>query len=92
MLASTVRTEAQIRTENPERISFAECLRTHRNRLWWTQRELALNSGVSYHTIQNWEEGITYPRPGSWQLRKVAEVFRVEPRALLNGGVTHGND
>ena len=64
---------------------YAGRMRWYRSQLLWTQRELAQATGISYRTIQNWEEGRSRPRAGSWQLRRMAELFRVSPSRLLFG-------
>jgi len=64
---------------------YAGRIRWYRERLMWTQKELAESTGVSFRTIQNWEGGKSNPRPGSWQVRRVAEAFRVSPSRLLFG-------
>jgi len=70
---------------------FPGRLRRYRERQFWTQRQLAQQSGVPYRTIQNWEEGRSRPHPGSWQLLRVAELFRVAPKALVHGEEKHAN-
>ena len=56
-------------------------LRAWRMRRFLTQKELAAKIGVPYHTVQRWEGGQAFPRPG--HLRKLCEALEVTPDELL---------
>lgn len=69
--------------------SFSEYLRYHRNRLGYTQDELAEKSGISQSYVSGIERGINKdPEPEKLEgiargiQRPVGEVFRVAGRAL----------
>ena len=46
---------------------YAARIKTHRSRLGLTQAELAARLGVSFATVNRWENGQTKPSPLSWQ-------------------------
>ena len=48
-------------------------LREWRLRRFLTQRDLAERVGVPYQTVQRWENGTSFPRPG--HLRRLSEVL-----------------
>ena len=56
-------------------------LRAWRLRRFLTQKELAERVGVPYQTVQRWESGQMFPRPGS--LRRLCEALEVGPDQLL---------
>lgn len=58
----------------------AELLRAHLEKNGCSQRELATQVGVSHTTIQNWLRG---GLPGRENLRKLGEVFDVDPHDFL---------
>ena len=46
---------------------FADRIRQYRDRLGLTQGELAARLGVSFATVNRWENGQTKPSPLAWQ-------------------------
>ena len=77
-------------SDNPDQNGFPRRLRNLRTRLCWSQEDLANQSGVSRKTIWNWEHGVT-PRVTSKPIRRVAEVLRVTPGALIYGEENDGD-
>jgi transcriptional regulator with XRE-family HTH domain len=58
-----------------------EQLRAWRLRRFLTQQQLADKLGVPYQSVQRWESGQSFPRPGS--LRRLCEALEVTPDDLL---------
>jgi transcriptional regulator with XRE-family HTH domain len=56
-------------------------LRTWRTRRFLTQKGLAEKVGVPYQTIQRWESGQSFPRPG--HLQRLCAALEVTPDELL---------
>jgi DNA-binding XRE family transcriptional regulator len=50
----------------------------------YTQKALAEIAGIHWHTIRNWEEGLTTPRQGDG-LIKTATALGVSVKQLLTG-------
>ncbi len=63
--------------------TFGERLRFRRNRLGWTQEDLASKTGFSVSSITGWERGINPPNAQS--LTKLAEVLTCDAGWLLIG-------
>jgi transcriptional regulator with XRE-family HTH domain len=65
-------------------------LRAWRMRRFLTQKELAARVGVPYQTVQRWESGQRFPRPG--HLRRLCEALEVTPDELLTLDELEGKD
>jgi transcriptional regulator with XRE-family HTH domain len=65
-----------------------EQLRAWRLRRFLTQQQLADKLGVPYQSVQRWESGQSFPRPGS--LRRLCEALEVTPDDLLTPGELKG--
>lgn len=63
--------------------TLGERLRFRRNRLGWTQDDLAAKTGFSVSSITGWERGINPPNAQS--LTKLAEVLSCDAGWLLLG-------
>ena len=63
--------------------TFGDRLRFRRNRLGWTQDDLASKTGFSVSSITGWERGINPPNAQS--LTKLAEVLACDVGWLLQG-------
>lgn len=64
--------------------SLGERVRTLREDLALSQKELAELSGVTENTIGRIERGVVYPRMRT--LRHIAEALDVDPKYLRRGG------
>lgn len=71
-------------------VTFGERLRFRRNRLGWTQDDLASKTGFSVSSITGWERGINPPNAQS--LTKLAEVLSCDAGWLLIGSSPAGPD
>lgn len=67
-----------------------ERLRAWRMRRFLTQKALAEKVGVPYQTVQRWEGGHMFPRPG--HLRRLCEALEVTPDELLTPDELEGKD
>jgi transcriptional regulator with XRE-family HTH domain len=63
---------------------FGERIQQQRLLLGYTQRDLALLTGIHCNTIHHWEIGKHHPRNGK-KVRLLAEALRVEVAWLLWG-------
>ncbi len=52
-------------TEQPDDV--AELISETRHRLELSQVEFAVKLGVSFHSVNRWENGRTYPLPLAWK-------------------------
>lgn len=62
-------------------MSFADRIARYRQRLGWTQQQLAAAVGVSTTCVWNWERGNTFPRQASVQ--RLAKRLGIDPAELV---------
>jgi transcriptional regulator with XRE-family HTH domain len=65
-------------------------LRAWRLRRFLTQKQLAEKVGVPYQTVQRWESGRSFPRPG--YLRRLCEALEVELDELASPEELEGKE
>jgi transcriptional regulator with XRE-family HTH domain len=78
MRASSI-TYACVMSDAESALTFADLIRTGRQRRGWSQEDLERESGVSRSTLSRWERGLA-DRPEPEHVRAVCRALGIDPR------------